>query len=156
HHKCEKNTRNDDLPAEKQESLSRPRRPFNGKTLSRWVVWRSGRVECVLFAGFRGGTHVHPAAEHSSAPSTHDKERLHFLFFSPLSHSFIPEFTVSKTPRFREISNEKISAGAAFKLWFKCLCTLDFYVQSIRFDSAFAVTAAPPALGITHRGRPYR
>ncbi|EYC32345.1 hypothetical protein Y032_0003g1526 [Ancylostoma ceylanicum] len=48
--------RNDDLPAEKQESLSRPRRPFKGPTrqltLSRWVVWRIGCVQCVPFTGY--------------------------------------------------------------------------------------------------------
>ncbi|EYC41357.1 hypothetical protein Y032_0572g142 [Ancylostoma ceylanicum] len=68
---------NDDLPAEKQESLSRPRRLFNGPTrqltLLPWMVWCSGRVQCV--PGFVAGR-THSTAESSSAPSTHGKERL--------------------------------------------------------------------------------
>ncbi|EYC25599.1 hypothetical protein Y032_0011g1293 [Ancylostoma ceylanicum] len=98
------NTTNDDPPAEKQGSLSRPRRPFKGPTrqltLSPWVVWCSGRMQCIPFTRFRGGTQTHPTAEHSSAPSTHGKERLYFLHFSLLSRSFIPayEFNVPKNP----------------------------------------------------------
>ncbi|EYB82448.1 hypothetical protein Y032_0360g3456 [Ancylostoma ceylanicum] len=89
---------------EKQGSLSRPRRVFNGTTrrltLSSWVVWHSGRVQCVPFTGFRGRTCAHPTAEHSSAPSTHGKERLHFLHFLRFSRSFIPayEFAAPKNP----------------------------------------------------------
>ncbi|EYB91712.1 hypothetical protein Y032_0203g1851 [Ancylostoma ceylanicum] len=49
------------------------------------------------------GTHAHPTAEHSSAPSTHCKERIHFLHFSLLTRSFIPayEFIVPKNPEIR-------------------------------------------------------
>ncbi|EYC43748.1 hypothetical protein Y032_0481g2244, partial [Ancylostoma ceylanicum] len=52
---------------------------------------------------FRGETHAHPTAGHSSAPSTHGKQRLHSSHFSLLSRSFIPayEFTVPKNPKIR-------------------------------------------------------
>ncbi|EYB97592.1 hypothetical protein Y032_0139g2112 [Ancylostoma ceylanicum] len=43
---------------------------------------------CVPFTGFRGGTRARPTAEHSFAPSTHEKERLHFLRFLLPSRSF--------------------------------------------------------------------
>ncbi|EYC33268.1 hypothetical protein Y032_0002g696 [Ancylostoma ceylanicum] len=103
-----KKTTNDDLPAEKQVSPSRPHRHFKGPTrqltLSPWVVWRSRRVQCVPFTGFRGPTHAHPTEEHLSAPLTHGKKHLYFLHFSLLLRSFIPayEFTVPKNPEIRE------------------------------------------------------
>ncbi|EYC39058.1 hypothetical protein Y032_0679g1463 [Ancylostoma ceylanicum] len=60
-------------------------------------------MQCVPFTGFRGGTHVHLTEEHSSAPSTHGKERLHFLHFSLLSNNFIRayELTFPKNPKIR-------------------------------------------------------
>ncbi|EYB99199.1 hypothetical protein Y032_0124g1215 [Ancylostoma ceylanicum] len=80
-------------------SLTKPSLPDDKP---RWglVVWHSECAQCVPSIGFRGGTRAHPATEHSSAPSTHGKERLHFLHFSNLSRSFISvyEFTVPKKP----------------------------------------------------------
>ncbi|EYC44108.1 hypothetical protein Y032_0472g2073 [Ancylostoma ceylanicum] len=87
-------------------------------TLPRWVVWRSGRVHCVPFTGFRDGTHAHPAAEHSSAPSTHGKQRLPFLLFSLLLRSSIHayEFTVPKNSEIRGNLQRKDFCGFCLQI----------------------------------------
>ena len=77
-------------------------------------------MECAPSTRIRDDTRVYPqtSEENSTALWTHGKQRLHFSS-SGVFHavSSLPMSSLSlKTLKFSEISNTKISVGAAFKI----------------------------------------